>query len=175
MDFSIREATPADASALAATQIACWQNNYRGLVDQRALDAMDVSAWTERRLAQLTNPLKVKLLAEAGGRVIGFSDGGPPREPMFSGYGEIYSLYVHPEAQGGGVGRRLFLAVAQKLFEKGYARLVVKTLATNPQSRAFYERQGGEIVGESSFEFGGRSYPEVAYGYDLPLKGLSNQ
>ncbi len=168
MSIEIRTALPGEAEAGARVHVACWQTSYRGLIDQAALDAIELPKWTERRLEAWSDPTRLCLVAttkKAG--IIGFCEGGKARDPRFAGMGEVYALFVQPHGQGGGVGAALWRSMREAMRGRGYTRIMVKTLATNPTSRGFYERQGGRLSDLSStFEFGGKSYPEVAYVYE---------
>lgn len=164
MAIELTPATPAHAEATTRLHIACWQHNYRGLMDGAALDAIDGAKWLERRKYAWAQPERVKILAMEGNQLLGFCDGGATRDPRFAHCGEIYALYVRPECQGRKIGALLFAAAADALRTKGFTELMVKTLGTNPQSRAFYEKQGCILSPESaSFEFGGKAYPEAIY------------
>lgn len=164
--FHLRAPTLEDAEGIVSVHIACWQNNYRDLMDAEALANIPQEEWLERRRRCLQNPERVLRLIEHEKKVIGFCDGGPSRDQNYPDVAEIYALYVSPGFQGLGLGASLLSAVATTLKAQGFPRLMVKTLHTNPQSRGFYESAGGKFVGESSFEFGGRKYPEAIYVYD---------
>ncbi|MEQ9333630.1 GNAT family N-acetyltransferase [Thalassobaculum sp.] len=53
----------------------------------------------------------------------------------------IEDLYVDPDRQGAGIGRRLMAALAGKAVEAGCARLEL-AVKTDNRARAFYERLG---------------------------------
>lgn len=167
MALLLRDSALADAEAISALHLACWRTNFRGKIDSLALDAIDGREWLERRKLALQNASRVMLVAEEASRVLGFCDGGAPRDCHFSECGELYALYVDPCAQGKGVGKALLLRMKDRLGALGYRTMMVKTLASNPAARAFYAGLGGQERGCSSFSFGGQSYPEVAFLYDL--------
>ncbi len=167
MAFLLRDSTLVDAEAICALHLACWRTNFRGKIDSVAIDAIDAREWLDRRKSALQNTSRVMLVAEEEGRVLGFCDGGAPRDSHFSECGELYALFVDPAAQGKGVGRALLLQMKQRLGALGYRTMMVNTLASNPASRSFYAGLGGRERGYSSFSFGGQCYPEVAFLYDL--------
>jgi len=168
MNIEIRTALPGEAEAAARVHVACWQTSYRGLIEQAALDAIELPKWTERRREAWSDPTRFCLVAVSEeGNIVGFCEGGKTRDCRFDGMGEVYALFVQPDGQGGGVGAALWRSMREEMRRKGYTRFMVKTLATNPASRRFYEKQGGQLSDlTSTFEFGGRSYPEVAYVYE---------
>jgi ribosomal protein S18 acetylase RimI-like enzyme len=167
MALQIRESTLADAESITALHVSCWQKNFMGKIEAKALAELPVSEWLERRKQALQNLSRIMLVAELNGKVIGFCDGGAPRDPHYGESGELYALYVDPAAQRKGAGRVLLLEMKSRLGALGYRRMMVKTLAGNPAARGFYSSLGGEERAGSSFMFGGQSYPEVAYVYEL--------
>ena len=77
--------------------------------------------------------------------------------------GEIDELYLAPEYQGLGFGRRLFKAVRNDLADRDMDRLVVWALADNERACAFYERMGGRSIAQVKERIGGASLSKVAY------------
>lgn len=167
MALKVRNSSVADSEAINALHVACWRVSFEGKIEARALAELPVGEWLERRKHALANESRVRLVAELDGKVIGFCDGGAPRDPHYGESGELYALYVDPKVQGKGVGKALLLEMKARLKALGYRRMMVKTLAGNPPARAFYAGLGGEERAGSSFVFGGQSYPEVAFTYDL--------
>jgi len=166
-----RDATPADARAIAEVHVRSWQTAYRGELPDEYLDGLSVdertSRWTER-LAE--PPLGVEtLVAEDGGRVIGFTGFGPSRdEDAPAGTGEVYAIYLQPEWFGLGAGRELFARANDRLRELGYARATLWVLATNERSRRFYERAGWAFDGtESTHQDQCLNMPIVRYAVEL--------
>ena len=63
------------------------------------------------------------------------------RKP-FLGYALISDLYVHPEYQQKGNGRKLLSHTLRKLRADGYPRAVLETADDNAGARRFYEKFG---------------------------------
>ena len=85
--------------------------------------------------------------------------------------GEVYTLYVEPDFQNLGLGRRLLDAMFRQLRADGFDTAVLWMLARNP-TRFFYEGLGGDLVGHRSDRMGGEPVEEVAYAWrdlDAPL------
>lgn len=163
----VRDSSLSDAEAINTLHVACWRVSFRGKIEAGALAELPEGEWLERRKQALANESRIRLVAELDGKVVGFCDGGAPRDPHYGESGELYALYVDPKVQGKGVGKALLLEMKTRLKALGYRRMMVKTLAGNPPARAFYASLGGEERAGSSFLFGGQSYPEVAFTYDL--------
>lgn len=171
-EATLRRATSGDASAIAGVQVASWHTTYRGLVADETLDGLSVAVRTERWRDILAREGRVTFVAEAeldGGRgIVGFVEGGPNRilrPPLDAFSGEMNGLYLLASHQRLGLGRRLVRALAAALVELGHSSMLVWVLETNP-ARAFYERLGGRLVGAHEIEIDGRTYPDVAYGWD---------
>lgn len=63
------------------------------------------------------------------------------RKP-FAGYALISDLYVLPERQGRGNGRKLLSHMLRKLRSDGYKSAVLETAEGNTSAQRFYERFG---------------------------------
>ncbi len=79
--------------------------------------------------------------------------------------GEIYELYLRPEFQGLGFGRRLFTAVRRDLAQNAIKSLTVWVLSGNEKAVEFYRALGGKVVARSSEKFGTRVLDKVAFGW----------
>mgnify|MGYP001627157281 CR=1 FL=1 len=102
-------------------------------------------------------------VAESDGDIVGFSNGGDCRDHNeFDG--ELYAIYVLQHHQKSNIGRRLLTAVATYLQSTGHKSMYVWVLADN-NSRAFYERLGGQLFDEKHIDIGGQQLKEVAYGW----------
>jgi GNAT superfamily N-acetyltransferase len=77
------------------------------------------------------------------------------------GDAELDHLWVDPPAIGRGVGKRLFLAVAERARRAGAARIV---LNSDPYAEAFYLRLGAVRIGDHPVaEIPGRVLPRMAF------------
>jgi len=141
----IRPAAAADAPAIARVRVAAWRAAYPGLVPAEILDALSAEererGWREI-LARA--PRSVLLAEEEDGTLLGFAHVGRARDddahPLRTG--ELYALYLLPEAWGAGVGRRLWEAARQWLIVEEFAEATCWVLEGNPRARRFYERAG---------------------------------
>ncbi|HEY5607621.1 MAG TPA: GNAT family N-acetyltransferase, partial [Alphaproteobacteria bacterium] len=75
-------------------------------------------------------------------------------------------LYLRPEYQGLGFGRRLFTATRRDLAQSGLKSLVVWALSDNEPAVGFYRTLGGKAVARSSERFGERSLDKVAFAWN---------
>jgi len=141
--------------------VESWRSTYAGIVPDDYLAGLDetlrVKLWSE----WLSGDTAV-LVAERGGRVVGFAHAGKIREAVETCDAELYSLYLLREAQGRGIGSQLLKGMAAVLEERGFRCMAVWVLERNP-SRNFYEKNGGRLTMSKVIEIGGARMMEVAY------------
>src|SRR3546814_18880099 len=98
-------------------------------------------------------------------RSVAFGSCGVTRRPELPFSGEVYTLYVQPDHQGQGIGRRLLNGLFQALRKQRYDSAIIWVLDANP-SRYFYEAMGGRPVAERDEALWGVVMHEAAYGWD---------
>ena len=103
--------------------------------------------------------------SQFGDRVAGYANYGRNRARSLFYDGEIYELYLCPEFQGLGFGRRLFTAARRDLAQSGLKSLVIWALTDNDPAVSFYKALGGRAVARSSERFGTKSLDKVAFGW----------
>ena len=79
--------------------------------------------------------------------------------------GEIFELYLLPEYQGLGFGRRMFDAARRDLTGNRLSGLIVWALADNERACGFYEHLGGIQVREMEERFGSETRQRFAFGW----------
>ncbi len=77
----------------------------------------------------------------------------------------MHALYLAPEHQRRGLGRRLVAAGAGWLVEQGVGAIVIWALQRNAPARAFYEALGGALAGEKTITIGPSELVDVAYAW----------
>jgi ribosomal protein S18 acetylase RimI-like enzyme len=164
---TIRPASPADAEAIARVRVDAWRTTYRGMIPDAYLDAMTVDESTAiwRRILESGSPNVSVFVAEDAAEVIGFAAGNRRDPPKLDFGAELSALYLRPDRQRQGIGRRLVGAVAGAERAKGGDGLVVFVIAGNKGARAFYENLGAELLLEQPFEWDGIPLVEAAYGW----------
>ncbi len=100
-----------------------------------------------------------------GDRIAGYANYGRNRARSLTYDGEIYELYLRPEFQGLGFGRRLFTAARRDLAQSGLKSLVVWALSDNDPAVEFYRAIGGRAVARSSERFGSKTLDKVAFAW----------
>ncbi|MBS0524104.1 MAG: GNAT family N-acetyltransferase [Proteobacteria bacterium] len=177
---TIRRARKSDAPAIGRVYVETWQSAYPGLLPDAMLVRMsDVrqSAWWSRALGDARESRGIFVAEDEDMGVVGFGSCGPVREipegldGTESRVGEVYTLYVEPDFQNQGLGRRLLDAMFRQLQADGCDTAILWMLANNP-ARFFYEGLGGAPVGRRADRMAGTHVEEVAYAWrdlDAPL------
>jgi GNAT superfamily N-acetyltransferase len=144
----VRDARPEDADAIADIHVRTWQGAYGHVFPAETLAGISIErravGW-RRQLDDLQSRAHV-LVAEDELGVRGFASCGPGEED--AELGELYAIYVLPEAWGAGHGRALMAAVLDRLRGDGFAEAILWVLEDNPRTRRFYEEGGWRLEGE---------------------------
>ena len=174
---TIRPATVRDAAGIAKVYVDTWRSTYAAVLPHRALLRMsyedEARQWSgiirDRPGAQ-----SVIVAGEADDGVVGFAGFGParfgdrPAAGRFAGedekVGEIYTLYVLPDFQERGIGRKLLTAAFAALVERRYGCGFLWALRDN-HARYFYERVGGKAIAERRERMWGCMTDQVCYGW----------
>jgi len=156
MSNVIRPAVPSDAASIATVHIQSWQAAYRGQLPDRYLDELDrefprrTEFW---RTHISTPPENTEIwVAEDPTRIVGFLALGPARHVEAKMIGEIYAIYVDPQAWSQGAGRTLFRHGEDRLRWMVYSQAILWVLESNARARRFYEIAGWAIDGNSKTE-----------------------
>ena len=165
--LAIRPAVAADAGAIGRVYVETWGTTYAGMLADRVLVGMSEVRQSARWAQWFARPGKDFALVAQDRRagVVGFASSGPVRmrTPLAGGgTGEVFTLYVLPDFQGRGIGRRLLGGAFQGLVDRRYGAALVWVLAANP-ARFFYESLGGRRVAEQQERLWGTELPEYAY------------
>ena len=163
----IRQATPADAIAIAKVHVDTWRSTYRGIVSDEVLEGLsydDRQQTWEASLRKHRSTNHIYVVEADEGNVVGFVSAGKERESSAVDTGEIYAIYLLKDYQGRGWGKRLFLTAAERLAQAGYRAMRLWVLADNPTG-GFYEAMGGSVSREKEIEIGGERLMEVEYGW----------
>ena len=160
----IREATVADAEAIAWVHVRSWRETYAGLVPTEVLTALNEVERAAQWREWLTLGLAVFVAEVEEGAVAGFAGGGPVREPTEGFDGEVYVLYLMRQHHRRGIGRALLEQLLGELRRRGLGGVMAWVLAGN-ESRGFYERTGAVEVAAKETDVGGAMLPVVAFGW----------
>ncbi len=164
--IEVRRAKTTDAASVAQAHDESWRTAYRGIIPGPELEKLvnrRGAAWWESAIRKGS---RVSVLS-FGDQVAGYANYGRNRARSLSYDGEIYEIYLRPEFQGLGFGRRLFTAARRDLAQSGLKSLVIWALSDNQPAVDFYRAMAGRAVARSSERFGRKVLDKVAYGWPV--------
>ena len=138
--LTIRPATAADVSAVAALEVACF--------------APGLSLKHRQLRYLLGRPSAVFLVAESAGRVVGEGIALVRRTAGPNAAGRVYSLAVDAEHRGRQVGRDLLAAIVDAMAARRVGRVYLEVDRTNGSAVALYHGAGFAPVGTLADYYG---------------------
>ena len=163
--ITIRNARDGDADAIAEVHDAAWRDAYRGIIPGRELERMIARRGPRWWHSAITRGSRLVVL-DFDETIGGYASYGRNRVPSMPFGGEIFELYIAPEFQGLGFGRRLFDVARKDLADHGYNSTLVWALADNERALDFYRRLGGRFVREAQERFGTETRARIAFAFD---------
>lgn len=150
--YLVREPRPEDVEGFATLHVRVWQETYRGIMEDEAVDALSVDdfrprwyavtkAYAQGSVPQDGRAIRVALL---DGEPAGFIMVGPGMDDDAPAPRQVWSLNVAPEHQGTGIAQRLL----EETLGDGAAYLWVAR--GNARAVRFYERNGFALDGTES-------------------------
>ena len=134
----VRPGTPEDAEGVARVHVETWQAAYAHTLPPQQLAALSVEEAVDR-----SRRWPPTFVAERDREIVGFVSVGAGRDPGSDG--ELFAIYVHPQAWGTGTGRALIEAGEGELRRLGHQDAILWVLGDNPRARRFYELAGWSL------------------------------
>lgn len=169
LGLAFRQATLADADAIARLHAQSWQAHYRGAYPDLFLDrdqpAERIRAWRERM--QRVDASRFVELALEGDALLGFICVIAAQDPKWGSL--VDNLHVAATAQGRGIGRSL-MKHAGTWLEREHASIPVQlfVLDINASARRFYEAMGGTKADVATTEVHGAHVLRWRYTWPSP-------
>lgn len=164
---TIRKATVDDAEILARISRETFDAAFG---DQYA--AADLAVFVrdnyavEKARVELADPEIGVWIMEEDGHAVGYVLAGPCKldnPEVTPDCREIHRLYLLPDFQSGGRGKRLMKTAMTWLERDRPRRVWLGVFSGNPGAQRFYERLGFRKVGEHTFTVGARIDREFTY------------
>jgi diamine N-acetyltransferase len=159
--FTIRQAVPADARALAAFAAAAFADTFAADNTPEDMAAYVAGAFGEaQQRAELSDPACTILFAERGDELMGYAmlrDGVAPAGVCGIPAGsatEIARLYADRRWIGTGVGAALMQRCLDLAASRGREWVWLGVWERNARAIAFYARWGFADVGSQQFQLG---------------------
>ncbi|EPX80925.1 GNAT family N-acetyltransferase [Litoreibacter arenae] len=155
---TLRTATPADASSLAALALEVWLSTYiRHGINAHFADFALAHFTPERFKSWIEDPDHRLIVSQNRDGIDGFIHIGRNSPDPVGGHirTELTSLYIQPRHQGRGLGKALLDAALDQADHPVWLAVNCE----NTKARAFYKTQGFSKLGETAFRIGDKSYP----------------
>jgi ribosomal protein S18 acetylase RimI-like enzyme len=141
MEYEVRPATPADAPGIARVARVTWKATYAETIAAHNLCRFVAQAYSTKALrAAIADRRGWFYVAVQQDTVVGYAQ----YVRRFDGQGELIRIYVHPDHQRRGIGRRLLVVGLLEIADAGLEHCYVGVEAGNRPARAFYEQAGFE-------------------------------
>ncbi|HKI56216.1 MAG TPA: GNAT family N-acetyltransferase [Trueperaceae bacterium] len=135
---TVRIASPADLTAVREVADTTWHATYREILSKATIDAFLRRFYSDYRILAAVNDGGLWVLEEDG-RVVGYE-----RLSMRGDVGYIGAIYVLPESQRLGHGRRLIDTARPWFAARGASEIRLTVAEHNHAARAFYRHLGFE-------------------------------
>jgi len=153
MDIVISPLAAADVEAVAALARRVWQHTYPGIISQEQIDYMLDQRYRAQRVKEELGMATVWWdQLSVDGQLAGFVScllTGTPGEM------KLDKLYVDPQRQRLGIGRRLVERVVARALENACETLILAVNKGNSNAIAAYRKQGFSIRDSVSVDIGG--------------------
>jgi GNAT superfamily N-acetyltransferase len=137
----VRRATVQDAAGIADVQVRTWRDAYAGIVEREKLEARAVGR--EQHWREILSGGTPTWVADDDGRIVGTMSAAASRDDDAAPHtGEVWLMYVAPEAQGRGIGAALMNEALGRLRALGCETATLWVFEANTAARRFYERMG---------------------------------
>ena len=161
--FTYRRATTDDIELVRSIAKVAFPATYSTIISAEQIDYMMEWMYSAEKLQQEISGNITYLLAEVDGRTVGYLSFGPDEGAAAAlsaaapGQGRLFHLhkiYLLPEAQGGGNGKRLFMAGERDLRLAGATAFELNVNRGNP-ALGFYRHLGMQLSRSGDFDIGG--------------------
>lgn len=161
-----------DCRSLATIHVESWQAAYASLFPADYLAALSIAEREESWVSILEVSASRTLVARRDGDALGFVTFGRCRDQgAAADTGEVWALYVAPQAWSSGVGWALWESARVLMLHQGFASVSLWVLSGNARGLRFYESIGFVRApgSEQHFERGGVRLAELR----LVFSGMS--
>ncbi|WP_179298787.1 GNAT family N-acetyltransferase [Evansella halocellulosilytica] len=167
----IRQATTDDWKGIAHVHVDCTHTAYQGILPSTILKKFTYSdrekRWQKDLPKSTSGGTRTFVAVNHQDEIVGFALAGTMRDPRLriKYTGEIYGIFVHPEVQGEGLGRKLFESVTQYLASIHHSSIALWTFKGH-ESTSFFKHLCGVEVYEKETTIAGKELKECAFGWD---------
>lgn len=173
MEIAIRYAKKEDSETISNIYASSWKSAYKGIVPEKYLYELKNNFWTSKFEYWIPNKImKVKLIS-VNDIAVGAIAYGNSRDEKYPSYGEIISLYLHPDYSRKGLGTMLIDSSLKDMMICGYKYCYLWVLKKNKSARKFYENHGFKCNHDLYFcDIMGNQLTDIRYILDLDAMEL---
>lgn len=177
MSLRVRAATGEDSETIGKIQARTWKTTYKNILTDDFLSTIDESERAQAAITRYSNPdIKTFVVTESSNDLpVGFVCMGPSREQSLIADVEVYAIYVLEQHQKSGAGELLLRQALDYLKSQKGKIAFISVFKSNSKARRFYEKMGGQFIGEDFVVIDEVRYQTVTYVWDLakPVYSLS--
>lgn len=129
-----------EAGLIGQLRQKAWSSTYRGIYPDEMMEKFDYNWHKERDLMRMRNPQFHHYFIQRNGVSVGYLT--LKEGPILL----IYSLYLLPEAQKQGIGKRAFAFVEDYCTQRSIDTFSCHCQPDNTNAMDFYRHMGGQIV-----------------------------
>lgn len=149
---NISALSQADLEHVSRLAREIWYLHYPGIITISQIDYMLAQRYCPDAIAaQIAAQQAWWDKIESGSLLAGFASHEPGSE---TGSVKLDKLYVHPRAQGRGLGQALVKHVEASAHDRGFRRLYLQVNKGNTASIAFYRKGGFDITDSVKVDIG---------------------
>lgn len=141
MRIDIRPAEASDVEEMSRVVDACWKDNFSGFLSKEAIESLTGEHRRDAFSRQLSEGAAINVLL-VDGIITAVCAGKAHAENPLAECFEIVQLYVMPEHQHSGLGKKLLMHTLRQARRNGFKCAVLETAAQNIGARKFYEKFG---------------------------------
>lgn len=157
----LRNAVPEDIEAVQDVARRSWCHTYRGILSRHAIDHFLGRAYSEYALRQAIRNDGL-LVLEQQAECLGYV-----RMTARNGEGFLAAIYLLPEAQGKGYGRRLWEGALAWFTARDVRTIALTVAAGNTRARGFYRHLGLKEGVTTRSTIAGETFEEITCTLDL--------
>lgn len=148
--LTVRDATTADIPIIQRLTSVIWPATYSSILSREQIEYMLEMMYSDVSLRKQMDELHHRfILCYAGEDAVGFASYSHLGENIY----KLHKIYVLPDHQRQGIGRRMLDVVLEDVARRGGVALDLNVNRQNP-ARFFYEKLGFEILREEDIDIG---------------------
>ena len=151
MDANVRAAEPNDLESLVWVFLACWRTSYREILPEQIRNEMtELKARDLWALSVQPHADRKTFVVEIDSQVVGMARVGI--DTVNSTRGHLFSLYVHPDFAGKGLGKKLLRHCFESLAASGFEEISLWVFKNNSSTRKLYGSFGFVETGQERID-----------------------